>query len=140
MQHFGRFRSEADFEPDLRVHGLDYLLCEKSPIDVTPDPMALAVPLVAFALGNHSLHWQHIATVTSRRPDVCWGREGMHPRLGHLPRGRRRPSNGFEQHGNTTLCRHFAELCFKAEIDDAIREDRYYIAALSDRFAEYATR
>jgi hypothetical protein len=48
------------------------------------------------------------------------GRERLHRQL---PGGRHRRSNGFEQHGKTTLCRHFAELCFKGEIDDAIRED-----------------
>ena len=45
-----------------------------------------------------------------------------------------------QQNGKTTVCRHFAELCFKAKIDDAIREDGDQIATLSDCFAEYATR
>jgi hypothetical protein len=58
-----------------------------------------------------------------KAPGHVLGREGMHRRLGRLPRGGRRPSNGSEQHGNTTLCRHFAELCFKGEIDGTIREE-----------------
>ena len=36
---------------------------------------------------------------------------------------RHRRSNGFEQHGKTTLCRHFAELCFKGEIDATLHPD-----------------
>ena len=67
-------------------------------------------------------------------------RERLHRQLGRLPRGRRRRSSGFEQHCNTTLCRHFAELCFKGEIDGTIREECDYIAALSDCFTECATR
>jgi hypothetical protein len=51
------------------------------------------------------------------------GRERLHRQLGRLPGGRHGRSNGFEQHGKTTLCRRFAELCFKGEINDAIRED-----------------
>jgi hypothetical protein len=47
-------------------------------------------------------------------------------------RARHRRSQGFHQNRKTTLRRHSAELCFKAEIDDAIREDGNQIATLSD--------
>ena len=68
------------------------------------------------------------------------GRERLHRRLGRLPGARHRRSQGFHQNRKTTLRRHFAELCFKAEIDDTIREDGNQIATLSDCFAEQATR
>ena len=60
----------------------------------------------------------------------------LHRQLGRLPGTRHRRSQGFHQNRKTTLRRHFAELCFKTEIDDAIREDGNQIATLSDCFAE----
>ena len=68
------------------------------------------------------------------------GRERLHRQLGRLPGARQRRGQGFHQNRKTTLRRHFAELCFKAKIDDAIQEYGNQIATLSDCFAEQATR
>ena len=57
------------------------------------------------------LTWERLATTFAF---IVGARAVASTGLGRLPGGRHRRSNGFEQHGKTTLCRHFAELCFKA--------------------------